>query len=340
MDQEPAMSDARETANLPSDDEIVVAVCSDDNYVMPLSVTVCSLAFNLGPGERAVIYVIDGGITLAHQRKLVNRVSRTCNRVRLIFVPADLRTLGELREVGHLGSGTYLRLLIPALLPAELEKVVCLDSDLIVRASVAGLWSAELGDAPLMAVQDSKVKTFGQDDGPITWYDLIGIDGEVFYFNAGVTVMNLNRWRSERFALRIAEFLKENASRLRWADQDGINVILAGRIRPLDPSWNVQYAAIHSDPSVVRNADWRPRATQLKKCRILHYTGAEKPWSPNVFDPERLEFLKYLSRSRWIGSFSFLSMMARYGFTHVRVLYLRPLKASIRCLLHGVKKPG
>jgi lipopolysaccharide biosynthesis glycosyltransferase len=68
----------------------------------------------------------------------------------------------------------------------------------------------------------------------------------------------------------------------------------------------------------------------LDEAFIVHYTGPNKPWTPGVFDPERIEFLKYLRLSGWMSNFAFARLLAGYVVAHIRLGYWLPTKYAFK----------
>jgi lipopolysaccharide biosynthesis glycosyltransferase len=303
---------------------MVLVLCSDRNYAMPLCVTICSIVVNHKPDEHVVIYLLDGGMLSHDRERLLNCVKRLNSGVRIIFYAADIQSLNNIKQVGFYGVGTYIRLLIPTLLPASIEKIMFLDSDLIIRASVAGLWNQPLDHMPVAAIQDQYMSTMDAQFAPISTYRLTDLDPKLPYVNAGVTVWDLKLWRTEYIAEAITQFLHDYADKLKWADQDGLNVVLAGRIKIVEPRWNYQYNAVPPRTS------WAERRRRMHEAYIVHYTGPDKPWTPGVIDPERIEFLKYLRLSGWMSDFAFVRLLAAYVVAHIWIGYLLPCKHAIK----------
>src|SRR5437763_16981533 len=67
---------------------------------------------------------------------------------------------------GLASSATYVRLLIDQLLPADLERVIYLDVDLIVRSDLSELWHFDLNGKTIAAVRDAV---------PYSWHSVIGL---------------------------------------------------------------------------------------------------------------------------------------------------------------------
>ena len=231
-------------------------------------------------GDGVCIWILDCGLEPAARTRIeaVLRLhARLDPQLRWVPIrPSDLRDLGP---VEHLPAATYARLLLPTLLPADLERVVCIDSDVVIRGDVTPLSSVPLQDAALAAVQDFVVETVGSDRtglGPIAHRA-----GKSKYFNAGVIVLNLPVWRSRGLSERVLSFAQEHAP-LRYADQDALNAVIEDW-REIGPEWNLQSRIFWLDraaDSELIKVLRRSRETLLANARIFHFSGPSKPWEP------------------------------------------------------------
>src|ERR1041384_4150254 len=121
-----------------SSDPIIMACGADDAYAMPLAVTVRSLLDNLEREASVRLFVIDGGLSEESKKRL--RESWPADRLRVEWLKPDLSTLDGVKTSGHIPITSYFRLLVPDLLPADVERAIYLDSDLVVLGNLAKLW--------------------------------------------------------------------------------------------------------------------------------------------------------------------------------------------------------
>ena len=68
--------------------------------------------------------------------------------------------------------------------------------------------------------------------------ETIGMKPEDAYFNSGVILMDLARWRAEDVLKKLLDFYGAHAGSLFACDQDTINGALRGRICSLPPKYN------------------------------------------------------------------------------------------------------
>lgn len=279
---------------------LTIVCAADDKYSMPLTVTLRSVITNLKSYRKVVVFVIDGGIHQANKRKILNSLTTEQVDLEIHWAPARADLLEKMKVSGHVTIATYFRLLIPNLLPDSFNKVIYLDSDLIINEDLGKLWDADLGDHHLLAVQDSSVPLVSSPEG-LANYQELGIPANFKYFNGGVLVINLDKWRTENVSLKVIEYLKKNKEHVRWWDQDGLNAILAGKWGELDTHWNIMLL-----PHLYSGASEDPHKENLyngivtSPC-IIHFASSSKPWSYTYKFPAKNLFFKYLDQTVWAG---------------------------------------
>jgi lipopolysaccharide biosynthesis glycosyltransferase len=282
--------------------ELTLVCCTDQKFAMPLAVLLCSAAANVSPPWRIRMCVIDGGMapsTLAHLRRTVRRLGNA----RLEVFQPDSEAHGDLRADGDLTRSCYLRLLISDALPPDIEKAIYLDCDMVVESDLAQLWREKFAGAIVLAVPDFGYPTLGE--GIPETVGILRLDRGARYFNSGLMVVDLKRWRNERISERVLEYTRLFNRTIRLGDQDGLNAILWNDWRPLDLAWNVQVGALQhllkSDPSRIPREMLIRGDELLAQPRILHFVSRHKPWHGGRYKPVRGRFLRYLHRSRWFG---------------------------------------
>src|SRR5438034_4183522 len=106
------------------DNRIAAVTAADDHYVLPLAVTVRSARDSLEKNASLDLYIIDGGIAPQSRQRLERSWRDT--RLRVIWLQPDLSVLDGLSVSHHVNRMTYARLLLPNVLPADLDRVLYL----------------------------------------------------------------------------------------------------------------------------------------------------------------------------------------------------------------------
>lgn len=297
--------------------EPVVLCASDDNYVKPLAVTLRSAATNLAAGSHLHVVLMDGGISESNFNGL---------RETLIDLPISINVMkinrSEVSDLGtshHITHTAYFRLLAGRLLPPEIDKVIYLDSDVLVNADLNQLWNLELGDQYCLAATDiacpfvdayqasqqnpeiKKAIPYFAAISPVANWRELGLDGAANYFNSGVMVLNLRRWRRESIDRKLLACLRKNSAFVWCWDQYALNVVFAGQWGQLPLHWN-QGAHVFEYP----DESYSPVGTKdFLRLRddpaVVHYTTEFKPWKYEPFHPGRDQFFDALDETAWAG---------------------------------------
>ena len=293
---------------------IELVVAADNNFVLPLAVTVRSVLASLDAKRRVRLHVIDGGISSENWTRL-DRSWRD-ERLTVHRLTPDLTALGHLKITGHVNALTYARLLIPELLPRDCDKAIYLDSDVVVLHDLGELWDLDVSGFHLLAAQDMTAPFMNSETalanfdrcGPylsavraLAEHDVYGIHPRNPYFNCGVLVLNLRRWREDGSAKAVLEFLGAHKDAVRYWDQDGINAVLHGHWAMLDPRWN-QIPHIYRYPSA-EDSPFAPEVFNriISDPWIVHYATRSKPWHYDSFHPARDLFFTFADQTDWAG---------------------------------------
>ena len=254
---------------------------ADDRFAMPLAVTFYSALANLDRGRAVSLYIIDGGISEENRRRLTQVLNVNHVKGHIEWVKPDLSLLSDVRTTQWHSQASYLRLLIPELVPKQFDRVIYLDSDLVVEEDLGQLWEKEISDFPALAVQDY-MRPYVSCSGALPdTYQLLGLSPNTPYCNAGVMVMNLKRWRAEEIGRRALEYTYKFHQFVQFADQDGINAIIADAWGLLDPKWNVMLTVISSYGRLYNMSEMEMQHAQEELLRapfIVHFAGPIKPW--------------------------------------------------------------
>jgi lipopolysaccharide biosynthesis glycosyltransferase len=157
---------------------------------------------------------------------------------------------------GRISRIGITRLILSEVLPKTVNKVLYLDSDIIVSDDLAKLYNIDLKNNPIGMVLDIYSTRFYKNPG---------------YYNSGVIIMDLDMWRREKISEKIIEYFHENmdlfvAEKPKYlaADQDLLNILLKNRTTTLPLRWN-NLTSLRGFG--IENATG-----------IHHYIGPIKPW--------------------------------------------------------------
>ncbi|MCA0293499.1 MAG: glycosyltransferase family 8 protein [Actinobacteria bacterium] len=259
-----------------------VVVATDENFIIPTATALRSLSLN--DSGMVTVWVLASGVPDPERRRIEQSVVGTMTAIE--WVDMESAQLGD-TSGSPIGRATYFRLAIGDLLPSSVRKVLYLDVDVLVVDSLAPLWDRPLEQhqviAAVRSVHFPSMCTYGAMDH---WPQL-GLDPRAPYFNAGVMMIDLEGWRALDVGRRCLEHLASPLANGSLADQEALNVVLAGRWGELDPRWNQQspflernrgVEALYPD-EVIRAAREHPA--------VIHFLNRPKPWHRDCTHPAR-----------------------------------------------------
>jgi lipopolysaccharide biosynthesis glycosyltransferase len=261
---------------------ITVAVAINDGYIDPLLVVLLSACRNLSDGWELDVFILGYRISDAGQQRLESALDGL--PVRLHWLTLDLSAVQtRWPGLGNEDSITvYYRLFLAEVLPRSVDRVLYLDADLLVEGDLAKLWSLPFDGHVVQAVPDAYAcRLHIPRLARITFSENIRFSPETPYFNAGVLLIDLRRWREENVGKQAVSLLWKYGGQLAGRDQDALNCSLAGRWKRLPPTWNFHELPEHPHT-------WEPGGASAEELReafeqpaIIHFIGW-KPWCQTV----------------------------------------------------------
>lgn len=258
-----------------------VVVATDENFVIPTATTLRSLSQQ----EREPVTVWILATNVRDSSKSAIKASLAGNHINLQWIDMQGVQLGDTSR-SMLGPATYSRLAIGTLLPPDVGQVLYMDVDMLVTDSLAELWELSDDDVVAWAVRSvhyPSICTYGAMDH---WPEL-GLDPRAPYFNAGLMMIDLHAWRAIDVGRLALEHLASPLANGALADQEALNVVLAGRWGELAPRWNQQSPLLeHNRGSELLYSD-----EVLKDARetpaVIHFLSRPKPWHRDCTHPAR-----------------------------------------------------
>lgn len=257
---------------------INIIFSSDNNYAQHLGVCLCSIFENKKNGYLIDVYVIDGDISEFNKNKL--RVLEVKYSFKIKYIKINKEDFLNFPTSEHVSIAAYFRILIPNLLP-NLKKILYLDCDIVVMGDLFDLYNIKIDDFCISAVEDVDQNSLFVKNVK----NNLGIKEDENYFNSGVLLINLEKWRENNITQKGITFIKNNPEKIIIYDQDALNYFLHNDCLFIGPIYNTQlkeFTIIKKDPV------------------ILHLTSSNKPWNYNYINKygKRIYF-NYLKKTPW-----------------------------------------
>lgn len=254
---------------------MIIALATDRHFVELAGVLIRSIC-SRGEVPQAKIVLLSDGLTLKDKQNI-----QACSDRPLVIIDAQeaKRRLKGLKTKLNWPLSAYLRLLVPDLI-TDTGRMLYLDCDIVVNDALGPLFEVNLGENPLAARYDK---------------------GD--FFNAGVLLIDLEKWREEKITERTLAWAREKGESLKFPDQDSLNAIVGSRFVPLDRRWNLWWDGTH---------DYETAA-------IIHFTKRVKPNYAQCQNPARLVYLEQRSHTPWRDA-PLVSKSAAVFRRHIRKL--------------------
>ena len=294
------------------ENSVDICLVFNDKYVPYGGVVIRSIVDNCDPDRFYDLLIMEPDITDENKEKIASLVSDHANfQIRFVNVKKGITSI-KFNTWGHFSMASYIRLLLLSDFFKNYDKMAFLDSDIICQHDIADLYDTDMGSDLVAAVDDVLMKwelsleSIGINGfAPIMprdeyLRDYLGLGSDMFYYNAGVMVLNLNGLRDIN-ACEKAIFKAASKGYI-YQEQDIFNEMTVGRVRRLEYNWNL--IGVHKKDDVFAILDdecLKKYSAAWDDPYIIHYAGRRKPWTHR----EILcvdNFLFYAKKTIWYSS--------------------------------------
>ncbi|KAK9139557.1 hypothetical protein Scep_009238 [Stephania cephalantha] len=170
----------------------------------------------------------------------------------------------------------YARVYLADIIPRDVQRIIYLDSDIIVVDDIAKLWEVELEDK-VVAAPEYCHANFTYYFSDAFWSDpqLAGTfqGREPCYFNTGVMVIDIDKWRRGGYTERVEHWMSVQRKKRIYhlGSLPPFLLVLAGNIKAVDHRWNQH--GLGGD-----NIEGKCRSLHPGPISLLHWSGKGKPW--------------------------------------------------------------
>lgn len=191
----------------------VVMAC-DENYAMPLAVALRSLVESNERHWPIDVTVLTDGFTRQAEERVLRSLPPGAARVRWVLI--DLKDYAAFTPMSYLSRMTYARFQIERHFAEHVERILYVDVDTLILEDLAPLVHLDLAGRVVAAVPDHHI------DGALQRGEVPdpgGLPDVKRYFNAGVLLIDLPRWRAGGLSAKALAYL-ERFPQTPYADQD------------------------------------------------------------------------------------------------------------------------
>lgn len=199
-------------------------------------------------------------------------------------------------EQSKVTVGAFYKLLIPQVLPKDIEKAIFLDPDTIVNLDINELWNVELEDKALGVVPGTANGTDSNKNFLLCTEGLV--NGED-YFNTGVLLMNLNVLRGEEETIMQGIKFRGENPKHRFFEQTVLNYCFSARTVKLPATFNL----------FVKNV--RRNKEELLERKIYHYVDGSSRPGLDMTDAANRLWMDYFIKTPWFDAETIGRLYAR-----------------------------
>ena len=235
----------------------------------------------------------DNTLTVDNRDKFVYVAGRYNQQVKFYNVEesckqeiTNLKHMFPKESLERFSIGTAFRLFAPKIIANNIDKIIYLDCDVIVNLDIKEMWQIELDNKPLAAVlewEDSRISQQGLQicrDGLVKGED---------YFNAGVIIINLSRWRTDNSQMQKKLTFITNNPKYHLFDQDFLNYCFSTQYLKLPSKFNCW----------VRRE--RSSGVNTIQRKVYHFIGQGDSLGLNMQDNFHRLYFEYFTKTPWFN---------------------------------------
>lgn len=263
---------------------INIAFATDDNYIKYTGTVICSILDTISKDTLCNFHILSTKDLSIKSKNMLNRIKEYFNCKINYYVLGDVveKTFSKIKLPNHIKLECYNRLFIPKVL-SNLDKVLYLDSDIIVLSDISKIFNVKLNTYLFGAIED----VFPQHRISLGYSD------KYTYFNSGVLLLNIKQLNSENYFNKILYSLEHNYEKYPiGTDQDVLNDAFYDRILPLSYRYNMHHEW-HGCRKTFIPLDKQDYEQSLADLNIVHFVGPIKPWHENYKKPYAQIFNHY-----------------------------------------------
>ena len=280
-----------------------IVYSSSDTYAELCGISLISVLKNDDSNEKNRVFIINNNISELNKEKLISISNEYGAKLTFIDKPDPEKIIHSEIYTGRWNIGTFFRLYLSSILPKDIERVMYIDCDMIVRKSLASVYNINLGKCVVAGVDDCRSDLYRID---------IGEKPGQLYINNGFMIIDLKKWRELDIENKVNAFLADRHGDCTYMDQAPLNGILGKEdlIYELEAKYNAQrlffdfsYKQILKLRKPEKHLSLEEYNEAIKDPVVVHFTPVfitgTRPWQKKDKHKFRPEYLYYKSISPW-----------------------------------------
>ena len=265
----------------------------DENYVLPTCVALKSIQINSFKSTKYHVHILMKNTSKEAEKKLKSMENPNMKISILNDYPLNVDE-AKINIERHVSKTAIYKFFIPDIF-SHLNKILYLDSDILIQQDLTSLYDTDLKDTYVGVVKD--IMTIY---GVHTHLKKLNFTGEA-YFNSGMILMNLKKMREDNIPQKLINYRLNKWNH--FMDQDAFNMVLNGKVTFLPLKYNLLNCFFRFLPIKKLQKFYQEKfpitiTGNYKKAVVLHLGGKEKPW---LYDLGWLTilYLKYADMIGW-----------------------------------------
>lgn len=252
--------------------KISICFICDENYVKPTLVAINSIKLNKNEKSVYEIYVL--GENLREENKNILK-KQADKRFFIRILDISNNTFNNLKEQNiHVSKAALSKFFIPNIFK-DLDKILYLDSDIIVKKDLSNIFSIDITKYYAAVVKDYKA----MDYNPPQTVKL-GLKHKA-YFNSGLMLLNLSKMRKENITEKLVAYRKNGINY--FMDQDAFNAVFNENVLYISFLNNVilsvlGYFEIEKINKYYELKEYSSYKDIYNEATIIHLASPYKPW--------------------------------------------------------------
>lgn len=271
------------------DETLHISYGIDENYLDGVGVSISSVLLH---NKINVEFHI---ICDRYVQSFIEKIALLANQyhVKISLYIINVNCLEVLPRTKVWSRAMYFRLFAFDYLRQKMDRLLYLDADVVCKGSLEALLAIDLTDKVAAVVKDVD-SIQAKVDERLPAYHLQGR-----YFNSGVVLVNLQQWTAQcltEHALSLLTGEEGQSPFFKYPDQDVLNILLIDKVVFLPSEYNTIYT-IKSELKDKAHLNYLNVITNNTK--LIHYTGATKPWHAWAKYPSVIYFTTAQVKSPW-----------------------------------------
>lgn len=259
-------------------------------------------------------------ISCKYNRKIVWLMARNICKELSLNVAVDRGSLSQ-----------YARLFVSRDLPENIDKVLYLDCDVIIRKSIKELWELDLHGKTIAALLDAFSKYYRKN---------IDLKENDIMFNSGVMLIDLKRWKKEQVEKKLMDFIRKKNGHIQQGDQGALNAVLSHDVYCFEPRFNavtIFFDFTYQEMLIYRKPPKFYGEEEVKKAvddpNIVHFTTSflsKRPWMVGCKHRYAVEWNKNKEISPWKNSDLWKDNRPKWKIIGAKIIKKLPRSLGIR----------